>query len=120
MGCWAVYITQTCLHDESVLFQLVTDTDQPGIFYEWTEFLARSFRKISPLLTLQPFRCDVNYPGFIFVKAYVNDIEKELKLLKIGMTIEKTALPNITKPWFGCCTTVVSIRGSSGGGGVRV
>ena len=30
------------------------------------------------------------------MKTYANDTEKEVKLMKTGMTVEKTALPNIT------------------------
>lgn len=78
------------------MFQLVTDPERPVIFYEWTDFLARLFRKLPSLLSYHHFRCDVDYPGSILVRSYADDVEREIKLLKTGVTVQQTVLPDIT------------------------
>ena len=78
------------------MFQLVTDPDRPVIFYEWTKFFSSLFRRLPGLLSYHHFRCDVEHPGSILVRSYADDVDKEIKLLKSGVTVQLTVLPDIT------------------------
>ena len=79
-----------------LLFQLVTDPEKPVIFYEWTQFLSKYFRKIPSLLTYHHFKCSIDKPGSIMVREYASDQEKEIKLLKAGVNICSSEQPCIT------------------------
>ena len=66
------------------------------IFYEWTAYLSKFFKKIPSLLRYHHFRCDSSKPGSIFVRKYSNKEEREIKLMKPGVTLCVDSIPDIT------------------------
>ena len=78
------------------LLQLVGDAERPVIFYEWTAFLSKFYKKVPLLLSYHHFRCDSSNPSSVFVRKYSNEEEKEIKLLKPGINVCAESMPDIT------------------------
>ena len=66
------------------------------IFYQWTAYLSKFFKKIPSLLSYQHLRCDSSKPSSIIVRKYSNEEEREIKLMKPGVTICVDSIPDIT------------------------